>query len=236
VFLTAEPYIVAETAHYVVLYKPAFVHSVPLKRTAGQTLLSWCAERFPEVMAVHGKCRWEGGILHRLDYEAHGLILCARTQDAFNALYDQQSAGLFVKEYRVVSANKALALLPGFPQRPYFVQAPCTIESAFRSFGPGRQAVRPVLVSDTAELTPVYQTEVVQKTDYGDTLVFIVRLRRGFRHQVRCHLSWLGYPLLNDARYGGVDTGGALALCAQALSFYDPASKEQCRYRLAGVG
>ncbi|MDR1324864.1 MAG: RNA pseudouridine synthase [Treponema sp.] len=241
-----EPYILAVDASYLVVFKPPRVHSVPL-RCAGQgytkagaclansapdsSLLDWCAAQFTELRRVYGKHPWEGGVLHRLDYEAQGLILIARTQEALDALSAQQEAGLFIKDYTALSAPGAR--MPGFPQPPSLYGASCVIESGFRPFGPGRKAVRPMVFplagvkgKSVKELAldrgRPYQTEIAETRELGDCVQFKLRLRRGFRHQIRCHLAWLGYPILNDALYGGVDTDGVLCLHAHALSFLKP--------------
>lgn len=250
-----EPYILATDASYLVVFKPPRLHSVPLHRVgqaqtkAGacpansvptssllephSSLLDWCAAQFTELRRVHGKHPWEGGVLHRLDYEVQGLILLARTQEALDALSAQQEAGLFIKDYTALSAPRAQ--LPGFPQPPSLYSASCVIESGFRPFGPGRKAVRPVVFPLTRmagksvkELAldqgRPYQTEIAETREFGDYVQFKLRLRRGFRHQIRCHLAWLGYPILNDALYGGADTDGALCLHAHAISFLKPDS------------
>jgi 23S rRNA pseudouridine1911/1915/1917 synthase len=61
-----------------------------------------------------------------------------------------------------------------------------------------------------------------------------VRIDRGFRHQIRCHLAWLGYPLINDALYGGASRPEypGLALLAGAISFPDPLTGVVREYRL----
>jgi 23S rRNA-/tRNA-specific pseudouridylate synthase len=61
-----------------------------------------------------------------------------------------------------------------------------------------------------------------------------VRIKRGFRHQIRCHLSWIGYPILNDPLYGSqpFQADDFLALCAQALFFIDPDSGLEREYRI----
>jgi 23S rRNA pseudouridine1911/1915/1917 synthase len=63
---------------------------------------------------------------------------------------------------------------------------------------------------------------------------FNVKIRRGFRHQIRCHLSWIGYPILNDSLYGvpGV-ADGFLGLRSQGLVFPDPRTGEQREYRVS---
>ena len=217
-----EPYVVVETAAYLVLYKPPLLHSVPLKHSEGSTLLSWCAEAFPDVMLVRGLNQWEGGILHRLDYETRGLVLCARNQSAFDALFTQQKAGMFIKQYKALSAPEQSALLSGFPPRPHNAAPPFTIKSAFRAYGQARKAVRPLYSNSKNGV--LYSTNIIGCSNSGTALQWTLSLCQGFRHQVRCHLSWLGYPILNDSLYGGKDEGAALELCAESLSFFDPIS------------
>jgi 23S rRNA pseudouridine1911/1915/1917 synthase len=63
--------------------------------------------------------------------------------------------------------------------------------------------------------------------DSGHYRCFRLEISRGFRHQIRCHLAWLGFPLLGDLLYGGPpgDSPG-LALLAEEISFPDPLTGE----------
>jgi 23S rRNA pseudouridine1911/1915/1917 synthase len=271
---SGEPRVLAETGAYLVVYKPPLVHSVPLKKKKGSpaggvfpgagpaegetTLLDWCAGLFPELRGLRGRGEGEGGILHRLDYETRGLVLFARTQDALEDLSRQQEKGLFIKEYEALSAGRTPGLsLPGFPPPPEeFTNAlweeglPRFIESAFRPYGPGRRAVRPLAWNALAgkgrrkgeyalDRGRPYRTEIRGREDAGDCRRFLLGIARGFRHQIRCHLSWIGFPLLNDLRYGGRSrplpgSGGCfLALRARGVSFQDPVSGTRREYRLA---
>ena len=245
---TTEPYILAAEASYLVVFKPPRLHSVPLYRAGpgqtkagacpvnsapGSSLLDWCATQFTDIRHVRGKHPWEGGVLHRLDYEAQGLILLARTQEALDALYAQQEAGLFIKDYTALSVPHPQ--VPGFPQSPPLCGASCVIESGFRPFGPGRKAVRPVILGKRAKELALdqgrpYQTEIVEKHTLEDCVQITLRLRRGFRHQIRCHLAWIGYPILNDVLYGGVATDGTLCLHAHSISFLKPESGIRVSY------
>jgi 23S rRNA pseudouridine1911/1915/1917 synthase len=264
------PYILDETEHFAVVYKPPFLHSAPLKRDpvlpgAGGaergTLLDWYALRYPGIRQVCGRNVWEGGILHRLDFETRGLVLFAKTQFAMNALLVQQEQGSFVKEYDALSQPQRQERLPGFPPGILFEgidpgapagvslpPAPFTVESTFRPYGPGRKAVRP----STGGYRPVrgtgagplqtgaerrlYQTEILEWEAAGKQIRFRLRLKKGFRHQIRCHLAWLGFPILNDVLYGAERQAGdgILALKAEMLTFYDPASSRKRVYREAG--
>jgi 23S rRNA pseudouridine1911/1915/1917 synthase len=243
--MTGEPRVVAETEGFLVVYKPPLLHSAPLRD--GDSLLAWCAERYPEVLIPRGPLPREGGLLHRLDYGTRGLVLLARTQEALDALRRRQQEGGFVKEYGALADRDPRALLPGFPPRdslpgPY-ATPPFAVESAFRSYGPGGKAVRPVL-PEGGSAKPFafdqgrpYRTEILERRDTGSALYFHIRIARGFRHQIRCHLSWLGHPVLGDQLYGQAGGGGvgALMLKAQGLCFPDPLSGEKRRYRLPPI-
>jgi 23S rRNA pseudouridine1911/1915/1917 synthase len=220
------------------------MHTAPLKQGESATLLAWIAAHFPEVLQVQGRNiqgdktqgrkTIEGGLLHRLDYETQGLVLLARTDEALTALAAQQEKNEIVKEYDAVSAYTAGAALPGFPPYPELTSTDDScipegtiIESAFRPFGKGRKAVRPVNKGETR-----YTTKICAVIQEGDKQFFRISITRGFRHQIRCHLAWIKRPLLNDPMYGGNCDGIFLALRASALSFADPENGEARKYCL----
>jgi 23S rRNA-/tRNA-specific pseudouridylate synthase len=82
-----------------------------------------------------------------------------------------------------------------------------------------------------------YRTEILERQNAGASLYFRVRILRAFRHQIRCHLSWLGHPVLGDGLYGPPGDAGdqPLMLKAQALSFLDPGSGEARQYQLPPI-
>jgi len=215
---TAKPEILAAERDFLVVYKPPKMHSVPLARSH-ETILEWCVKQFPEIAELPGRREGEGGLLHRLDYETHGLMLFARTMRGMEALLSQQRDGMFLKKYSALSAESKISL-PGFParksKRPF-----AYIESAFRPFGPGRKAVRPLLSA-----APLYRTDIREERKLSDGITaFYLELCRGYRHQVRCHLAWLHWPIRNDVLYGASSCGqGYLGLRACSISFDDPSS------------
>ena len=239
-----QPEILFRSPAYLVLYKPPGMHCAPLEPGEKGTLLDFAAQSHPEILAVRGRKACEGGLLHRLDYQTRGLILAACNQRAFDGLRRQQEEGRFVKEYRAVSRGAAGTLPPGFPAFPSFVQADgLRIESAFRAWGRGRAAVRPVTPRKGDEARAIYRTEILSRarTEDGEdgmdgTEEFRLRLTRGFRHQIRCHLAWAGSPIANDELYGGAPSANAegfyLALTATAIMFDDPETGERREYRI----
>lgn len=232
---------ISEEPGYLVLYKPPRLHSAPLG-TGEETLLGWCAGLYPEVLAVRGRQPREGGLLHRLDYRTHGLVLVSRLQAVMDSLVLQQEEGRFVKEYGALSARNGPPhpALPGFPPPPEGLcpadAAPCRIGSCFRPYGPGRREVRPVLEGGKDRPGP-YVTELIERSILGKYQSFRLRISRGFRHQIRCHLAWIGCPILNDDLYGDrkAADGSVLALRAEALSFFDPLSEKRKRYAITAL-
>jgi 23S rRNA pseudouridine1911/1915/1917 synthase len=231
--------IIAETASYLVVYKPPFMHSAPLGEDMRGTLLEFAARLYPEILIPRGRKMCEGGLLHRLDYETRGLLLIARSQTALDELSRQQKAGLFVKEYEAVSAGKG-SVPPAFPPPPEYRAGPegaVLVRSAFRPYGKGRGAVRPLPGGGT-----IYATEILSTAEGAEgERTFRLRLAKGFRHQIRCHLAWIGWPIRNDTLYGGVmDTfftgcAAPLALRADFIAFNDPKTGVRREYHLSHI-
>ncbi|MDR2375902.1 MAG: RNA pseudouridine synthase [Treponema sp.] len=291
--LWAAPRVIDETGAYAVVYKPPLMFCAPLSDNPTGTLLGWFAGHCPAVLEA-SRSR-EGGLLHRLDFETEGLVLFAKTREAFVSLRDQQAAGSFVKEYSAVTC--AVRPAPagffssgpggpsGFPPLPppfdrmglSSLSLPLSVESFFRAWGPGRKAVRPVVREPvrptTRPLIPgkrrriahdkggPYRTELLAAGEpgcstpgeTGSPRILTLRIHRGFRHQIRCHLAWIGEPILNDFLYGGYPAGylapwqgGAagpdtnmtypIALRACAFRFFNPSTGKQQDYRLPGFG
>jgi 23S rRNA pseudouridine1911/1915/1917 synthase len=232
------PVICHETKDFAVVFKPPRMHCAPLRRNGeeNETLLDWYAKSFPQVMELSGRKEGEGGLLHRLDFETQGLVLFAKNRHSLENLLHQQKQGKFVKEYSAVCQK--CEPQPGVV--PFGTETnaspPPVIESYFRPYGPGRKQVRPVTKEklkgkDIAkDGDSYYKTEVIgvekKQADSREFYLFTLRLLRGFRHQIRCHLAWIGFPILNDPLYGKGDCGGFLALRATGLSFNDPKSNE----------
>jgi 23S rRNA pseudouridine1911/1915/1917 synthase len=241
------PAIVDETGDFAVIYKPPFIHSAPLGLLRAPTLFEWYARIYPPVLALKGIKPAEGGLIHRLDYETEGLVLVGKNQAALDALLLGQRQGLIVKEYSALTDRKAGGnSSPGFPPPPFreLPGASFCIRSFFRPWGLGRKAVRPAEAlspgrKDTAgDRGQPYTTEVLAWEEREGAACFHLRLKRGFRHQIRCHLSWIGMPVRRDILYGApeqeAESGRPFALRSRLISFLDPRTGEKREYSLPG--
>jgi 23S rRNA pseudouridine1911/1915/1917 synthase len=239
-----KPRLVAETESYAVVYKPPFMHTAPLREGETGTLLDWFTAIFPPALKLEGRKKIEGGLVHRLDFETEGLALIAKKQDFLDAVFLQQEKGSFVKEYGAIVSPRSTSspgeqTLPGFPPPPPFSFC---IESRFRPYGRGRKTVRPLAEKTGRKETneKVYRTEILESTELDGAHTYLrLRIQRGFRHQIRCHLAWIGMPILYDPLYRAdyrieAENGAGrkrMALRCEVLVFTDLSGVER-EYRI----
>jgi len=252
------PYIVEETDDYAVVFKPAKMHSEILTKDITQrhkgtedvfTIIEWYQN--------HKGYNKDVRLMHRLDFETHGLVLFAKNEKSYLFFKELQDIGEFIKEYSAICIHPKIESnisnpslqngynLPGFPPFP-----PCPrvnsslIQSYFRPYGPGRKQVRPVvdIPKKHKEIAKdkggFYQTEIIDVRDSEENKIFTVRIKRGFRHQIRCHLCWAGFPILNDPLYSNAEAPSSdslLALKSHALFFAEPASGQKRECRIAAL-
>jgi 23S rRNA pseudouridine1911/1915/1917 synthase len=234
-----KPYVLDETDDFAVVFKPPRMHCAPLK-TGGDTLLDWYAGMCPAVMDISGRKEGEGGLLHRLDFETQGLVLFAKNQSTVDYMRTLQEQGNFIKEYSAI-CQKSVSINATYPPPPELcLREGSAIESYFRPFGPGRKEVRPVTsaAQDRKNRYEIaqdqggyYRTEIVNVIE-DEYYTLSLRLRRGFRHQLRCHLAWIGCPVQNDPVYGASPADGFLSLRSHAIFFTDPRGGNPREYRI----
>jgi len=239
------PCIVDETEDFAVVFKPPRMHCINknLKYNREQdeqkkindedadTLFYWCKKHIGAAEYLQ--------LMHRLDYETHGLVLFAKNKNSFEFFKNLQDKGQFIKEYSAICSNieNKFELLSSLSSINYSL-LPAVIESYFRPYGPGRKSVRPVIDDqkkrkETAkDKGSFYKTEIVSRNEN----IFTLRIKRGFRHQIRCHLCWIGYPILNDPLYPELkEQKETLALRSHALYFIDPSSSKNIEYRIESL-
>jgi len=224
------PSIVQETAEWSLLAKPHGMPTAPLVEGGKGTLLEWYLELRPDARSVVGRKAVEHGLLHRLDTGTEGLVLVARTQASYAVLFAAQQAGLIRKTYQAVCTP-----LPG-KTLPAPGTLPLAIRSRFRPYGPKGREVRPLFPSmrGYVDAKADYETIIEKMESNADSgLVEIVcSLSKGYRHQVRAHLAWLGFPILGDPLYAVPPQPQdppqpydlPLQLYAPGISFPDPVS------------
>lgn len=197
---------------FAVIYKPYGLPSAPLAETDENNALFLAIKQFPEIKSVAGKKPIEYGLLHRIDTPTEGLLLIATTQEFYDYMMKQQAEGKFIKTYTAecnLEEDNSITLegFPPFNKPTYQAGQRFTVSSFFRSYGEGLKSVRPVTEqSGKAALkklgkAKLYSTEVLIKKVEDKKVNVECKIQQGFRHQVRCHLAWVGLPIAGDELY-----------------------------------
>jgi 23S rRNA pseudouridine1911/1915/1917 synthase len=204
--------IVHEDAWLVVADKPSGMPSHPLRAGERGTLASGLLARYPEMRGV-GYSPREPGLVHRLDTDTSGLMLCARDARTFGLLKGQLEHGEIDKRY--------LALCMGEPA--------VGLHEAWLSARGRRVTVR----AQPFGTAQAVRTEVLRARVGTAASLVEVRVGRARRHQIRAHLAALGHPILGDALYGGPAALGLghHFLHASELGFRHPVASTELRLR-----
>ena len=249
--------IIYSCSDFVIAEKPHNMPTAPLSENEKETALNAVLELFPEGRCVCGKKPVEHGLVHRLDTATHGLFLVALNQAAFDNLWMQQQNGSFLKTYTAYCTEQSNK---SFPPCSYRMQKGLKIESYFRYFGSKNSEVRPVAIDGTSgkaaskKAQPkIYGTLIkdFSETDFSAEALYKgftaykikCQLKSGFKHQIRAHLAWLGFPIIGDVLYcpaakaqAAKQTDGfscKLELHATALSFLSPSTAEHCSFSIS---
>jgi 23S rRNA pseudouridine1911/1915/1917 synthase len=190
--------ILIERSDLVVVDKPAGIPSQPLRAGELGTVANAIALRFHECAAIGDDPR-DGGLVHRLDIGTSGVLVVARTIDAYRALREAFGAGLASKHY--------LAITDGHPL-------------SRASDAPLAQRGKRVVV-DLAGGLPAYTEVTALHTSPDHALVRCIA-RTGRMHQVRAHLAHLGAPITGDTLYGGAPLPGHDGFFLHAASIAIP--------------
>lgn len=188
--------IVYEDENLLVVNKPAGVGTDD-DRYHSMTVTDWA------VMQAQGA--YLPRLCHRLDCQTSGLLAFAKNDDAENALKSMFALRTGRKEYHCIVLGA-----------PAPSQADC---HAFLIKDALRAQVR-ITQKQTPQAKPI-ETEY-QTIRAGKTSLLRVILHTGRTHQIRAHLSYLGYPIIGDDLYGDRAANrqygtGRLMLCATRL-------------------
>lgn len=188
--------VVLETKDFVVVDKPAGQPSAPLEPGETGTLVNALVARYPECAGIGFSAR-EPGLCHRLDTETSGLLLAARTAQAFEVLSGAIKEERLDKRYLLVCAAHDL------PDSG-------TIEIPLAPHPKDRRRVYPcVHPRDVTRYSPrAARTTYTKIREVGEWALVEARAGRASRHQIRAHFAAIEHPLAGDVLYGGKEVPG----------------------------
>lgn len=194
---------------FLVIYKPKGLPSAPLSQDDTNNALWQCIQKFPTLTNVKGKKEIEYGLLHRIDTPTDGLLLIAQTQEFYDFMAEEQKQGRFYKFYSAICEKsfENAVNLGGFPTEKISYSNKMKVSSYFRSYGDGGMEVRPVTESSGKAAKKKlgklkeYNTDICVISEKDNFVQVECKISEGYRHQVRCHLAWIGLPILGDQLY-----------------------------------
>ncbi len=215
--------VVHEDPHLIVIDKPAGLVVHHGAGHGGGTLVDGLLARFPELAELAPAGAGDAdrpGIVHRLDKGTSGLLVVARTVEAYVSLSRQLREHTAGRHYRALVAGTVA-------DDAGVVDAPI-----------GRSPRQPTRMAVTRGGRPARTayTVVARYRQPLEATLIEATLDTGRTHQVRVHLAAIGHPVLGDDRYWATTARppagqawlapGRLFLHASRLSLDHPGSGE----------
>lgn len=223
------PRVVFEDAALLGLDKPAGLPVQPLSCSETTTLMNGVAARYPECIPL-GDRPLMAGALHRIDADTSGLVLAARTAEAFEALRAQFTAQTVKKTYlALVEGSVAVGGtlendLVHDPSLPF-----CRMIDARhnRLCEAEKRKLRPLHA--VTNFKPIGHTTVENE----ERTLLEVTIYTGVTHQIRAQLALAGFHIVNDRLYGAfaVENQTGHGLHAWAAAFRHPVSGDEMEIR-----
>ena len=146
------------------------------------------------------------GIVHRLDKDTSGLMLVAKND------YTHDKLANMIKEKQV--KRTYLALVNGvIPHETGTIDAPIGRDNKNRE---------KMMVTDINSKNAITHFKVLKRFK-KHTLIECI-LETGRTHQIRCHMAYIGYPIVNDYVYGKeiIDKEFGQLLHSKKIEFNNP--------------
>ncbi|MBP6889537.1 MAG: RluA family pseudouridine synthase [Candidatus Moranbacteria bacterium] len=180
-----DPEILFEDEAVLFVNKPAglLTHAV---QDGDVSLTDWLISHCPQVMQVGGD-RLRPGIVHRLDKETSGILVIAKTQEAFIGLKQLFEEREIEKTY--------FALVEGHLSEPTGkISFPIT-----RIPHSEKRSVRRA-THDTEARAALTHFQLLTRFENCDLV--LVKPKTGRTHQIRIHFSAIQHPIIGDRLYG----------------------------------
>ena len=205
--------IVYEDEDVIVINKPKDMVVHPAVGNPDGTIVNALLHHCKELSDVNGYYR--PGIVHRIDKDTSGLLVCAKNNEAHNFLSEQlKDKTCYRKYYAIVSGV--------IENNEGEIDAPIGRSEKNRQ-------MMCVTMKNSKDAVTLFR--VMER--YNDSTLLDVELKTGRTHQIRVHMQFINHPVVNDSRYGKqlIDETGQY-LHAYFLSFIHPKTKERMDFRV----
>ncbi len=146
----------------------------------------------------------QGFIVHRLDRAANGLIIIAHKKSIVEK---------FSRMFKERKINKK-----------YRVEVEGVLDNIELPYEVSNELDKKVAISEIVSLKPDREKQCTE---------IEIKIKTGRKHQIRRHLSGMGYPVVGDRLYGAKNIESDLQLSSIELAFNCPISFKQMKYILS---
>lgn len=207
--------IIYEDSDVLVVNKPRGMVVHPAPGNYSGTLVNALMAHCKDLSGINGVMR--PGIVHRIDKDTSGLLMVAKNDLAHEHLVEQ----LKNKETK----RRYLAIVNGvMPHDKGTIDAP---------IGRNPEDRQSMIVTDKNSKEAVTHFQVMER--FTNHTLVSCELETGRTHQIRVHMRYIGFPIINDPKYGQrkkqdfpID---GQALHAELLGFTHPRTKEMLTFQ-----
>lgn len=204
--------IIYEDDDVIVVNKPNGMVVHPAVGNKSKTLVNGLLYHSKNLSTINGEFR--PGIVHRIDAYTTGLLMVAKNDKAHKIL---------AKELEEKKTNrKYIALVWGIINTDTgTIDAPIGRDINDR---------KKMAVTDINSKDAITHFKVIER--YSNATLIELKLETGRTHQIRVHMNYIGYPVVNDPVYGRrklIDNTGQ-CLHAKTLGFIHPTTHEYMEF------
>ncbi len=218
-----KPEIIFEDDSILVLNKPGGWIVNEAGTTKDQPVLqTWLKENFKYPLIGNWEAR--DGVVHRLDKETSGVLIVAKTLEAFTELQRQFKERIVEKTYIALAHGKIT------PEEGEIAVPVGRLPWRRDRFG---------ILPGGRDSQTFYKVEKY----YGDYTLVEMFPKTGRTHQIRIHLKYIGHPIVADNFYAGRKTSkkdrqwcSRLFLHAHKIKFLHPTTKKEVDFEAPLAG
>ena len=204
--------IIYEDDDVIVVNKPNGMVVHPAVGNKSKTLVNGLLYHSKNLSTINGEFR--PGIVHRIDAYTTGLLMVAKNDKAHKILAKE------LEEKR--TTRKYIALVWGIINTDTgTIDAPIGRDINDR---------KKMAVTDINSKDAITHFKVIER--YSNATLIELKLETGRTHQIRVHMNYIGYPVVNDPVYGRrklIDNTGQ-CLHAKTLGFIHPTTHEYMEF------
>jgi 23S rRNA pseudouridine1911/1915/1917 synthase len=174
-----------EDDQVIVVDKPSGLVVHPGAGTSSGTLANGLLGRFASAGELGPDRRW--GIVHRLDRDTSGLLIVAKTPEAYDALQDALRARAVTRRYLALASGE-------FDSTTGTIDAPIGRDPSNRT--------RMAVIGGGRDARTHYRR--LAAWDEPEATLLSIELETGRTHQIRVHLQAIDRPIIGDPVYGPI--------------------------------